>query len=123
MFPNVLVIYDADCGVCQASVAWVRRRDRTGAIEFLGNDQPLPASVSPAETEHTIVVLDGDRKLVRAEGTARILRELRGWRWAASLIQALRPLADRGYDAFARRRHRISRALGMRACAMPARRR
>lgn len=120
----LLVVYDADCGVCQASVAWVRRRDREGRFQFLGNDAPeLPTGVSRDETEHTLVVLEGERKWVRAAAVSRILRELRGWSAPAALLRApgLRRLADLGYDSFARLRHRISTALGMRACPVPPR--
>ena len=120
----LLVVFDADCGVCEASVAWVRRRDRARRFVFIGNDVPeLPASVTREETGHTIVVLEGARKWVRAQALARILRELRGWSIAAALLRlpGVRQLADRAYDAFARRRHRISAALGMRACAIPPR--
>ena len=119
---RMVVVYDADCGVCQASVAWVKRRDRSGAVQFVGNDAAeLPPGVSREETEHTIVVLDGGRKLVRAEGMARILRELGAWSLAGAVIGApgIRRLANWGYDRFARNRHRISAALGMRACAVP----
>lgn len=119
---GLLVVYDADCGVCQASVAWVRRRDRRSAVHFLGNDAAsLPAGVSSAETEHTIVVLDGPRKFVRADGVARILRELRGWSALGAVLRVpgIRQLANLGYDAFARRRHRVSAALGLRACKVP----
>ena len=121
---GLVVVYDADCGICQASVAWVRRRDRRAVFEFVGNDvAELPASVSRDETEHTLVVLDGGRKFIRAEGVARILRELRGWSALGAVLRApgLRQLANLGYDAFARRRHRASAALGLRACTIPKR--
>jgi predicted DCC family thiol-disulfide oxidoreductase YuxK len=118
------VVYDADCGVCQASIAWVRKRDRHGVFQLVGNDQePLPAGVSREETGHTVVVLDGARKYVRAAAVARILRELRGWSIAAAALRmpGLRQLGNWGYDRFASRRHRISAALGLRACAVPKR--
>ncbi|TMA10654.1 MAG: DUF393 domain-containing protein, partial [Deltaproteobacteria bacterium] len=77
---EMIVVYDADCGVCQASVAWLRKRDRKGVFQFVGNDlAQLPSGVSREETEHTMIVLDGARKLVRAEGVARVLRELPAW--------------------------------------------
>jgi len=120
----MVVVYDADCGVCQASVAWIRKRDRRGVFQFVGNDAAeLPAGVSREETEHTLVVLDGPRKLVRAEGVARILRELPGWAPVAAVLRApgIRLLANWGYDRFAQHRHRISAALGMRSCALPTR--
>jgi predicted DCC family thiol-disulfide oxidoreductase YuxK len=120
----MVVVYDADCGVCQASVAWIRERDHRGVFEFVGNDvAQLPAGVSREETEHTLVVLDGTRKLVRAEGVARILRELRGWAPIGGILRApgIRAVANWAYDRFARNRHRISAALGMRSCALPTR--
>ena len=120
----MIVVYDADCGVCQASVAWLRKRDRKGVFRFVGNDlAELPSGVSREETEHTMIVLDGARKLVRAEGVARVLRELPAWAPIAALLRApgIRNLAGWCYDRFARNRHRISAALGMRACAIPDR--
>jgi predicted DCC family thiol-disulfide oxidoreductase YuxK len=126
MLGPMIVVYDADCGVCQASVAWVRKRDRRGIFQFVGNDAAdLPPGVSREETEHTVIVLDRGRKLVRAEAVARILREFRGWSAIGALLRApgVRRLASWGYDRFARHRHRVSAALGMRACAMPERKR
>jgi predicted DCC family thiol-disulfide oxidoreductase YuxK len=116
----LLVVYDADCGVCQASVEWLRKRDRRRRFRFAPNDGELPAGVSPEETEHTVVVIEGTRKWTRGAATARLLRELRGW---AILGQALRLpgiawLADRGYDRFARNRHRFSAALGLASCSV-----
>jgi predicted DCC family thiol-disulfide oxidoreductase YuxK len=115
----IAVVYDADCGVCQASVAWAKQRDRRGALQFVGNDAgELPPGVSREETEHTVVVIDGARKLVRADGVARVLRELRGWSVLGAVLRVpgIRQIANVGYGAFARRRHRVSAALGMRAC-------
>ena len=48
----LLVVYDADCGVCQASVEWLRKRDRRGRLRFAGNDGEIPAGISREETEH-----------------------------------------------------------------------
>ncbi len=117
----LLVVYDADCGVCQASVEWLRKRDRRRRLRFAGNDGELPAGISREQTEHTVVVIEGARKWTRGAAMARLLRELRGW---ALLGQALRLpgiawIADRGYDRFARNRHRISAALGLPSCPAP----
>jgi predicted DCC family thiol-disulfide oxidoreductase YuxK len=120
----MVVVYDADCGVCQAAVAWVKKRDRRRVFEFLGNDPAeLPPGISREETEHTMIVLDGARKLVRAEGVARILRELPGWKPAAVILDApgIRRVASWAYDRFAQNRHRLSAALGMRSCTIPNR--
>jgi predicted DCC family thiol-disulfide oxidoreductase YuxK len=119
-----VVVYDADCGVCQASVAWVKKRDRRRVFEFVGNDVAgLPPGVWREETRHTVIVLDGGRKLVRAEGVARILRELPGWAPLGAVLNApgILQVANWGYDKFAENRHRVSAALGIRACAVPER--
>jgi hypothetical protein len=44
---------------------------------------------------------------------------------AGSLLRVpgIRQLANWGYDRFAKNRHRVSAALGMRACAIPPRQR
>jgi len=122
----MVVVYDADCGVCQASVGWVKKRDRKGVFQFVGSDvERLPPGVSREETAHTMVVLDGARKIVRGEGVARILRELPGWALLGAVLRVpgVRQIANWGYDRFARNRHRVSAALGMRACALPDRKR
>lgn len=118
----ITVVYDADCGVCQASVAWLRQRDRRRVLEFVGNDAAqLPPRVEREETEHTLVVIDGERKLTRADAVALLLAQLRGWSLLGLLLglPGLRRVANWGYDRFAANRHRISAALGMRACALP----
>jgi predicted DCC family thiol-disulfide oxidoreductase YuxK len=118
------VVFDADCGVCQASVDWLQRRDPGGRFRFIGNDAPeLPPGVSREETEHTVIVLDGQRKLLRAEAVARLLCEIKNYRLFGRLLRApgLLKLANFGYDRFARNRHRISATLGLRACAVPRR--
>jgi predicted DCC family thiol-disulfide oxidoreductase YuxK len=120
----MLVVYDADCGVCQASVAWIRKRDRRRVFQFVGNDvAELPSGISREETEHTLIVLDGARKRVRADGVARILRELPGWSPTSALLRApgIRTVANWAYDRFAQNRHRISAALGLRSCTLPSR--
>lgn len=120
----MLIVFDADCGVCQASVAWLRKRDRKGKFIFLGNDaQPLPAGVSREETEHTVIVLDEGGKYTRGAAISRILRELVWWAPLGQLLRVpgIHQLANFGYDRFAKNRHRVSGALGLTACAVPAR--
>jgi predicted DCC family thiol-disulfide oxidoreductase YuxK len=119
----LLVIYDADCGVCQASVEWLRNRDRRALFHFVGNEGELPAAVSREETEHTLVVIDGGRKLTRSAAMARIFDEVRGWTFVGRFLRlpGVSWVADRAYDRFARNRHRVSTALGLRSCPAPRR--
>jgi predicted DCC family thiol-disulfide oxidoreductase YuxK len=119
----IVIVFDADCGVCQASVAWAKRRDVRHRLRFVPNDAELPKGVSREETEHTVVVLDGERKWTRAGATARVLGELPFWSALGWVLRTpgLRWIADRAYDRFARNRHRVSAALGLRSCAIAGR--
>jgi len=106
------VVFDEGCGVCQACVAWLKRRDRAGALRFLGNQaETLPAGVPREQTGETIFVVDEStgRARTRADGVAWILRTLPG----------SRQLANAAYRLFARHRHQVSAALGMNRCAVP----
>ncbi len=122
----LLVIYDGDCGVCSATIQWLRERDRHGSLEFQSNEAPLPEGVSREETEQTVVVLDRTQHLHLTRGAAasRVLRELPHWALLGRLMNlpGLSWVVDRFYVRFARNRHRISRALGMNACSLPSRR-
>ena len=120
---RLLVIYDADCGVCQASIEWLSRRDRRGCFELRGNDGELPRGVSREETEHTIVVMEGTRKWTRGAAIARLLRELPRWSLVGSALRfpGIKWLVDRSYEKFARNRHRISTWLGFTSCPAPRR--
>ena len=120
--PVLTVVFDSSCGVCQASVRWLSRRDARAAFHFIGNDAPdLPAGVSREEAQQTVVVLDGARKFTHAAAVARLLRELPAWAPLGLLLSlpAVRTVAKAGYVAFAKRRHRVSALLGLDACAIP----
>jgi predicted DCC family thiol-disulfide oxidoreductase YuxK len=121
------VVFDQDCGVCTATAQWLAARDRS--IRLIGNGaQSLPAGVPREETADTVFVVDEAAGLVwtRAEAIARLLCGLPGlrnlgWRLFGALLRLplVRWLARRGYDSFARRRHRVSAALGLTACKVP----
>ena len=114
-----VVIYDGACGLCQGSVAWVSRRARPGAFEFLPCQAAERRARYPALAEATCLeaiqlVLPDGRILGGADALPEILRRLRGWRWAAALFRVpgaglLAPIA---YRWIARNRYRISCAIG-----------
>lgn len=115
----ITVVFDADCGVCQASVEFIRKRDARRLFAFVPSTA-LPEGVDAAEAQQTLIVLDDRAKTVRAAAVARILRELPRWRFVAPLLRL--PGADAAYRLFARHRHRVSAALGLNACEAPPRR-
>jgi predicted DCC family thiol-disulfide oxidoreductase YuxK len=120
-----LLLFDGDCGLCQALVRFLLRRERANALRFAplqgatgraalrarGLDTenfdslvfiPAPraeASVEPAGTEF----------FLRTDAVVRVLEMLGGaWRGLARVLRFVpRPLRDAGYRVVARLRYRI----------------
>jgi predicted DCC family thiol-disulfide oxidoreductase YuxK len=120
----LIVVFDASCGVCEATARFLERRVQPGTFRFVGNDEPeLPPGVSREQAQETVVVVEGDQKWTQAAAVSRLLRELPAWAPLGKLLAlpGIRGIAGVGYRAFARRRHRVSALLGLRACAVPKR--
>jgi predicted DCC family thiol-disulfide oxidoreductase YuxK len=128
------VFYDSDCGVCQRTVDWCTGRDRDRALTFVGHlfgpgaeAQALPPGYDldrlAAERQDTIIVWDRvrDRVFVKARGMGVILSRLPRWRLLSPILTlpVLRWFADRFYEVFAARRHKVSAAMGMTECKLP----
>ena len=124
--PGWTIVYDQDCGVCQASVDFLRKRDAEGHFRFVGNESPeLPADISRELTSDTVIVVDNSGKqFVRGAAVSQLLRAIPGFGWHvlgnAIAIPGIRTLADLSYRVFARHRHEVSAKLGLAACAVPA---
>jgi predicted DCC family thiol-disulfide oxidoreductase YuxK len=117
-----LVFFDGECGFCQRSIQWVARHDAgrfafapIGGATFLGAVPPDLRRTLP----DTMVVRAADgRVLLRGAAFRHLLTQSR-WPWrAAGLALSIVPraLLDVGYDAIARRRHRLSQGL---TCPIP----
>jgi predicted DCC family thiol-disulfide oxidoreductase YuxK len=123
---RLAVYFDAGCGVCFQIARVLARTDRLGHLRFVSNAdaKDLPKGVTSQLLASTIVVIDEDtgRLTTRADGMASILRALpAGFLWSLPLrLPGLRQLANAAYDAFARRREKVSVALGLAACGVPA---
>jgi hypothetical protein len=91
-------------------------------VRFVSSAE-APPELSPDVLAATILVVDAEsgRKFSRADAVAEILRAFPvGWLWSLPLrLPVLRQLANWGYGVFARRRERISVALGLAACSLP----
>jgi predicted DCC family thiol-disulfide oxidoreductase YuxK len=118
---HLLVLYDAACGLCSGTAAWLARRDRRGALAFAAIDSPegapyRQAAFAPggASRPDTVVVVErgpeGEIVRVRADAVAAALRAMgMPWSLAGAALGALPGgLADAGYRVVARMRRRPS---------------
>jgi predicted DCC family thiol-disulfide oxidoreductase YuxK len=124
---RVLVLYDADCGICTRTARFLTRLDRRRRLELVpaqaGSDMPgappLEARLPALHVRHPEGRLGLGRRRRRQHGegaatppTLAITAGIPGGRRAL----------EHAYAAVAANRHRISRAVGMPACATRAQR-
>jgi predicted DCC family thiol-disulfide oxidoreductase YuxK len=123
------VLFDGRCGLCDASVRWLLRRDRRGALRFAPLDGPLAAAVRARHPElpdadQTMVLVErpataAERVRARSRAAIEILVALGGgWRLAVLLRVLPAGLLDPLYRFVARRRTRWFGRLA--ACRVPA---
>lgn len=139
--PPLTVVYDADCGICLWLARLLARLDLDRRLFFRSNDdlgpppeappsdamatgdRPLPAEVTPALASETVVVVGPrGRVYTKARAVSAVLMALPlGVLPGLFLrIPGVTQLADVLYDAFAKRRLRVSEACGLGACGVPA---
>ncbi|MHC5004558.1 MAG: thiol-disulfide oxidoreductase DCC family protein [Planctomycetota bacterium] len=109
----LIVLFDGVCGLCNRTVQFIIRRDRLAVFRFA----PLQSARGRALLEpfgmdaddlSTIVLIDGDRRLVRSDAALAIARRLRRpWSWLGAVLRIVpRPLRDLAYRFVARHRYR-----------------
>jgi len=106
-----VVLFDGDCAMCHAGVRTILRRERAPELRFasLTSDYAtaLFASRGVTPPARTMVVVDGDRLLLRSDAVLFVAGKLRApWRWARALKCLPRAWRDALYDAVAARRRR-----------------
>ena len=116
-----VVIYDAECPICQGGMRWVERRALPGRFEFVPCRSPERRARFPWMVEQTCLeglqmILPNGCVLSGDAAVREILRRLRGWRWLARLfgLPGAGLLAPRLYALVARHRYEISGAPGRR---------
>ena len=122
---KTLVVFDSDCGFCQASVDWFATRAEAAGVpvELIayqdGTAQTRYPQVdwSHAETGMQVMLATGEvRKDIRA--VAACLALVPGWKWFGALLDfiLLRPFTQLGYRLVAGNRGKISGWLGLEQC-------
>lgn len=110
-----LVLFDGVCGLCNAWVDFVLRRDRAGRLRFAALQSTTGGRILrrhglPVDFVDSIAVVDvHGRLLLRSAAVAAVLRLLpRPWPLAGVLLALPpAPLVDLGYGLVARVRYRI----------------
>jgi len=116
------LVYDGDCGICDASVRLLRRA-RCDATMVTSRtwvlDHPEHAE---AATTSVLLVADDGTVLEGEVAVAAVLRRCRRplpWLGAALGLPLVRVAAHHVYRLVADHRTRLSALVGLRACAVP----
>ncbi len=128
MAEGPLLLYDGNCGFCQASVQFVLRHEHRHTLRFAPLQGTWGTQIRgrhPAlrQVDSVVWVDDpggpGERIRIRSEAALRVCRYLGGGWPVLSVAGVLpRPLRDWLYDLVARHRHTLMPAVV--ACALPA---
>ena len=108
---HAVMLYDGVCNLCNGSVAFVLKRDRSHLFRFAS----LQSDVAHHMLDHfgivaqldTIYLIEGNRVYDRSSAALRMLQRL-GFPWAGMALFLLvpKPLRDAGYNFIGRRRYR-----------------
>lgn len=121
---RLVVLYDADCGICTHTARLLRRLDRRHALELVAAQAADDVPGAPPLEVRLTALQVGDQRGRWASGGAAAIR-------IARVVPPLFPIAvigrlpggrrliESAYGLVARNRQRISRALGVQSCRVP----
>ena len=109
----MIVVFDAQCLLCNGWVQFILRHDRPGRIRFASMQgatgrQLLADAGLRVDSLQTLLVIDGARSWQHTAAILRVLHAL-GWPWRLAWVGWLvpAPLRDALYRWVARNRYRI----------------
>ena len=113
------MFYDGVCGLCDALVQFLVKRDRHARIAFatlqgdVARRTLMPLGQDPADLDTVFVIADwkgpGEQVLTRSRAVLHAARQLGGvWAALATIASVVpTPLADAVYGLIARHRYRV----------------
>jgi predicted DCC family thiol-disulfide oxidoreductase YuxK len=118
---RLLVLYDADCGICTRTASLLRRLDRRDALDLTPAQAAdhIEGVPSLSDRLRALQVRNADGRWLSAGAAAvRIAEAVTVLRPAAFVarLPGFRRLVEPAYALFAANRHRISRSIGATAC-------
>lgn len=107
-----VLFFDGVCGLCDATVNWLLRRDRAGVLRFAPLQGDTAARVLPAadaQDLRSVVLVDGQGVHRRSAAAVRTLRHLGGrYRVLAHLLWLIPgPLRELCYKTVSKLRYRL----------------
>jgi predicted DCC family thiol-disulfide oxidoreductase YuxK len=118
-----IVLFDGECGFCNAAVNFVIDRDRQALFRFAARQSPEGQRILddygiPSEGLDSMILVEGGRVFVRSAAGLRIARRLGGaWPLLYVFVLVPGPLRDAVYDVIARNRKRLMASPA--ACSVP----
>lgn len=110
--PDNLVLFDGVCNLCNASVQFIIRHDRTAIFHFaalqseIGREICRSQGLDPADAQ-TFVLISGGRILVRSDAAIQVVSRFGGaWRFFEVFRLVPRVARDWIYSVVARNRYR-----------------
>ena len=109
----MIVVFDAQCLLCNGWVQFLLRHDRQGTLRFASiqgaNGQRLLREAGlKVEGLDTLLVIRGERSWRHSAAILQVLHQL-GWPWRLAWVAGLVPsvLRDSAYRAIARNRYQL----------------
>lgn len=119
-----IVLFDGECGICNASREWAEARDRAGRLKFIpfqvADLDALSPGLTPEKASRSAYFIWPDgRRVGGARAIFETLKRLPGLWGVVGMVWALPPLwivAEPFYRLISRNRARISAWLGLSYC-------
>lgn len=105
-----VILFDGICGLCNAWVDFVLRRDRANTFKFATLQGAFAQRRVPlaAESLDSVVLISGDRTFYKSSAALRILADLGGlWPLVSALLVIPPFLRNAIYDLIAANRYRL----------------